>query len=248
MDKKILTKNLNILKYIKEKKMKKIHLDEIIEGLRKDLIQMATIIKESLDYSIKSLFEGDKNLSETVINNDKITDSMENKLDEEALEIFALQQPIAVDLRFVVMVLKINNDLERIGDLAVNISERSLDLIENNYYNKYEILINFAEIEYITKICKEMVDLSIDALIQKDIKKAKEVIKKDLLVDSYNKSIILKCISEIKNNPESAEFFINIITISKNLERIADHATNIAEDIIYMVEGEIIKHTEKKFE
>ncbi|HOJ49282.1 MAG TPA: phosphate signaling complex protein PhoU [Spirochaetota bacterium] len=228
--------------------MKKIHLDEIIEGLRKNLIQMATIIKESLDYSIKSFFEGNKNLAETVIKNDSIADSMENKLDEEALAIFALQQPIAIDLRFVVMVLKINNDLERIGDLAVNISERTIDLIDNKYYNYYDQLINFAEINYISKVCRDMVDLSIDALINKDVKKAREVIKKDLIVDSYNKSIILKCISEIKNNPESTEFFINIITISKSLERIADHTTNISEDIIYMVEGENIKHSEKKFE
>lgn len=220
-----------------------IQLDKIIEELRRNLLQMANMVNESIALSTRSLFEKDKVLAEAVIENDKKIDKMENLLDEEALKIFALQQPLAVDLRFVVMVLKMNNDFERIGDLAVNISERVLDLISSNYYNLYDELNNFQDLKYMAAKSKEMISMALESIIDKDTGKAREIIKMDNLVDSYNKSVIVKCIAEISNKPDEAEFYINLISISKNLERVADHATNICQDLIYIVEGKNIKHS-----
>jgi len=220
-----------------------IQLDKIIEELRRNLLQMANMVNESIALSTRALFEKDKVLAEAVIENDKKIDVMENLLDEEALKIFALQQPLAVDLRFVVMVLKMNNDFERIGDLAVNISERVIDLINSNYYNLFDELNNFQDLKYMAGKSKEMISLALESIIDRDTKKALEIIKMDNLVDSYNKSVIVKCIAEISNKPDEAEFYINLISISKNLERVADHATNICQDLIYIVEGKNIKHS-----
>jgi phosphate transport system protein len=140
------------------------------------------------------------------------------------------------------MVLKMNNDFERIGDLAVNISERVLDFVGNDYYNLYDELNNFQEMKYMANRANEMSRLAMQCIIDKDTDMAHKVIKMDNVVDSYNKSLILKCIAEISDREERPEFFINLISISKNLERVADHATNIAQDLIYMVEGENIRH------
>ncbi len=220
----------------------KIQLDKIIEELRRNLLQMANLVNEAILYATKSLFEKDKNLAESVIKKDKQIDQLENLLDEEALKIFALQQPLAVDLRFVVMVLKMNNDFERIGDLAVNISERVIDFIDNDYFNSFEEINNFQELKTMTGKAKEMIELALSSIIDKDLEKANKILKMDNLVDSYNKSIILKCIAEISDKPEIAPFYINLISISKNLERVADHCTNIAQDVIYIIKGKNVKH------
>lgn len=219
-----------------------IHLDQLLEELRLNLLQMANMVKEAITYSTKALFEKDAVMARAVIDKDNQIDSMENNLDEEALKIFALQQPIAVDLRFVVMVLKMNNDFERIGDSAVNISERVLHLIEHNYHGLFDELNNYQELKYMANKSAEMINLALQSIIEKNAALAREVIKMDQLVDSYNKSIILKCIAEINNKGENADFYINLITVSKNLERVADHATNVAQDVIYMVEGKNVKH------
>lgn len=220
----------------------KIHLDSLIEDLRRNLVQMASMVNESITYATRALFEKDENLANTVIEKDQQVDRMENKLDEEALKIFALQQPLAIDLRFVVMVLKMNNDFERIGDLAVSISERALDFIKNDYYELYEDLMNFQELKYMAAKSNEMIQLAVRSLIEKDTALARQVIKMDQTVDAYNKSLILKCIAEISQNADKAGFFINLITVSKGLERAADHSTNICQDVIYMIEGKTVKH------
>ncbi|HCL56538.1 MAG TPA: phosphate transport system regulatory protein PhoU [Spirochaetia bacterium] len=220
----------------------KIHLDEVIEELRRNLLQMANMVNEAIVYSTRALFEKDENLAKSVVEKDTMIDMMENKLDEESLKIFALQQPIAVDLRFVVMVLKMNNDFERIGDMAVNISERVIDFIQNDYYVLFSQLGNYQELKYMAAKANEMIDKTLQCIIEKDTHLARDVIKMDNLVDSYNKSMIMKCIAEISDKPDKAEFFISLISISKNLERVGDHCTNICQDTIYMIEGKNIKH------
>lgn len=219
-----------------------IHLDQVLEELRRNLLQMANMVNEAILYSTKALFEKDAHLAQTVIDKDVQVDQMENFLDEEVLKVFALQQPIAVDLRFVVMVLKMNNDFERIGDSAVNISERVLHLIENDYLGLFDEMDKYQELKYMATKANEMINLSLKSIIEKDTQVAREVIKMDNLVDSYNKSMIIKCIAEISNKPDKADFYINLINIAKNLERVADHSTNVAQDVIYMVEGKTVKH------
>lgn len=222
----------------------KIHLDELLENLRKELLHMANMVSESITYATSALYEKDSKLAQTVLERENAVDTMENILDEEVLKIFALQQPIAVDLRFVVMVLKMNNDFERIGDLAVNVSERVMDFIANDYYGLYDELVNYQELRYMATKTNEMIKLVLKSIIDKDVNTAREVLKLEDLIDSYNKALILKSIAEISHRPEKSAFFVSLISISKYLEQVGDHASSIAQGIFYMVEGRNIKHQE----
>lgn len=214
--------------------MKK-HLQRELEKLKKDILNLGTIVEERVRMAIKSLEMADGELAKQVIKNDYEIDELEVEVEENCLKILALHQPVAVDLRFLNAVIKINNDLERIGDEAVNIAKR----VKKNA--KIDVDIHFEFTQFAEKVAI-MLKHSLDSLVNLDIDLAFKVIMLDDEVDEIhgnNYSLIEK---EIKKQPEQARFLINLLMISRHLERIGDHATNIAEDVIYMIEGEIVRH------
>jgi len=171
-----------------------------------------------------------------VINGDTEIDKLEVEIEEDCLKILALYQPVAIDLRFIVAVLKINNDLERVGDLAVSISERAENL------TKREKIKFPSELQQMLDKSQNMLRLSLDSLVNLDAKTAQMVCNLDNEVDELNRIMYDKIKAEINNNPDDPTPYLMMLTISKVLERIGDQATNIAEDVIYMIEGKIVRH------
>jgi phosphate transport system protein len=210
-----------------------------IEALKKKILSFCAIVEENVRDSIKSLVLRDTALATKVIDTDEEIDAMEVMLEEECLKTLALYQPVAKDLRFIIAVFNINNDLERIGDLAVNIAERALSLAACS-----EIDIPFDFTKMAEKVL-HMVKTSLDSLVQMDPDLAKEVCEEDNEVDIINREAYKKVQERIRQFPERVDCLIQFPAISSELERIADHATNIAEEVIYLARGEIVRH---KFE
>ncbi len=213
-----------------------LHLERSLNNLTKELIFLSSIAEESVKLSIKSLYQRDTDIALKVIENDKKIDAKEIDIEEECLKIIALHQPVAIDLRRLIVILKINNDLERIGDLSKNISRHVIKIIE-----KKEKTLNI-DIEKISNKVLFMLKLSINSLVKTDDKFAKIVLDTDDEVDEMNRDITISLIQSLKNDPDNTELYIQHIHIIRHLERIADHATNIAEDIIYLINGEIVRH------
>ena len=213
-----------------------IHLQREIERLKKHILRLSAVVEESFQRAVKSLEERDSYLAQLVMESDFEIDKMEVEIEEECLKILALYQPVAVDLRFIVAVLKINNDLERIGDLAVNIAERAAFLATRERIN---IPFDFSGM---ARKAKSMLKRSLDALMKMDALLAREVCASDDEVDDMNREMYLQVQDGIRNQPEHLESLIHLLSASRHLERIADHATNIAEDVLYMIKGEIVRH------
>ena len=212
------------------------HIEHQIAQLKNSILQFGTIVEESISRSNTALFKRDVELAQKVVANDTEIDRLEVELEEECLKVLALYQPVAADLRFVVAVLKINNDLERIGDLASNIAKTVSQLTTTGPLELPE------EISSMAKQVEEMVKNSLDAVVKADPDLARQVRKEDDIVDAGRHTVRKLVIQQIKKDPEKVEGLLQINSISKHLERIADMATNIAEDVIYMVEGEIVRH------
>lgn len=212
------------------------HIEHQIAQLKNSILQFGTIVEESISRSNTALFKRDVELAQKVVANDTEIDRLEVELEEECLKVLALYQPVAADLRFVVAVLKINNDLERIGDLASNIAKTVSQLTITGPLELPE------EISSMAKQVEEMVKNSLDAVVKADPDLARQVRKEDDIVDAGRHTVRKLVMQQIKKDPEKVEGLLQINSISKHLERIADMATNIAEDVIYMVEGEIVRH------
>ncbi len=212
------------------------HLRREIEKLKKQILTLSAVVEENVYKAVRSLEERDVSLAEEVIACDSRIDQMEVDVEEECLKVLALYQPVAVDLRFIISILKINNDLERVGDLAVNIAERSCFLSTRE---KPEIPLDFPKMVEKTRT---MLRKSLDALVNRDAKLAHEVLTADDEVDAINREMYVKIQEEIRESPDQLESLIHLLSCSRHLERIADHATNVAEDVIYMTEGEIVRH------
>ncbi len=212
------------------------HIEHQIAQLKDSILRFGTIVEESISRSNIALFKQDIALAQKVIANDAEIDRLEVELEEECLKVLALYQPVAADLRFVVAALKINNDLERIGDLASNIAKTVSQLTTTGPFKLPE------EISSMAKQAEEMVKNSLDAVVKADPDLARQVREEDDVVDAGRQAVRKLVIQQIQKNPEKAESLLQINSVSKHLERIADMATNIAEDVIYMVEGEIVRH------
>ena len=213
-----------------------IHFQREIEKSKKMILSIAAEVEESLQKALKSLKERDGKLAKKVMEYDKTIDRMEIEVEEECLKILALHQPVAIDLRFIVSVLKINNDLERIGDLAANIAERALYLSGQDPIEIAPSIIEMApEVQ-------QMLKKSLDALINMDTDLANEVLEADEKVDDLHAGMYEYIQEVVKKSPDSINSQLHLMGVSRYLERIADHATNIAEDVIYMVDGEISRH------
>ena len=209
-----------------------------IENLKKLILSLGAIVEEQIQRSLLSLERRDMELAEEVIKRDNEVDSLEILIEEECLKILALYQPVAKELRFVVAVLKMNNDLERMADLATNIGKRA------RYLSKKEKIDLVEDFSVVGDKVQSMVKKSLDALVNTDINLAKEVLAADDEVDKLTKQMLKKTINAIEKDPHKTKEYFSIRSISKNLERMADSATNIAEDVVYLCSGEIIRHSE----
>jgi phosphate transport system protein len=217
------------------------HLQREIEYLKKKILAQGAKVETTVREATLSIEKQDAILANKIIENDIDIDQAEVEIEEDCLKLLALYQPVAIDLRFIVTVLKINNDLERIGDLAVNIAERAVFLAE---HPKIYIAGDLIEMAHQTQ---SMLKKSLDALINHDEELAHEVCASDDIVDNMNRQMYLKVQDGILKNPEQISSFIHLLSASRHLERIADHTTNIAEDVIYMIEGQIIRHKTEKY-
>lgn len=212
------------------------HITREIEKLKKRILSLGADVEEVLQQAVRSLETMDGALARHVAENDDRIDHIEVDLEEDCLKVLALYQPVANDLRFIVSVLKINNDLERIADLAVNIAERALDLL------KYERIAVPFEFSTMWQKVYDMVRRSLDALVNLDQRQAREVIALDEAVDVLHHNSYALVIDRIRREPQHIEPLICYLVISRYLERIADQATNIAEDVLYLIEGDIVRH------
>lgn len=213
------------------------HLIREVGKVKTEIVGLATRVEEALRAAVKSVVTRDARLAEQVIADDRIINATEVEIEEECLKIIALHQPVAGDLRMVVAILKINNDLERIGDLAVNIAERGAAL------SKQEAVPTRFDFRSMGEKVQAMLRKSLDALVKPDTELAIEVLKSDDEIDNIHRTMYDLIKEEIKAQPEQVDYFIQLLAVSRNLERVADHATNIAEDVIYLSEGQIIRHS-----
>ncbi|MBN2189304.1 MAG: phosphate signaling complex protein PhoU [Chitinispirillaceae bacterium] len=213
-----------------------IHFLKEIDGLKKRTLELSTMVEENVDRAVRAFIEKNEKSAQAVIDSDCRIDTLEIEVEEECLKILALHQPVAVDLRFIIAVLKMNNDFERIGDLAVNIAERALALSRRPPLAATDKLKNMVE-----KVLS-MLDKSLDALVSMDAGLARNVCASDDAVDALYREMYAEVKNGIVSAPEQADDLLQLLSISRHLERIADHATNIAEDVIYMAEGEISRH------
>jgi phosphate transport system protein len=218
-----------------------IHLQRELDNLKKKILRESTIVEENVERAVRSVEKRDAGLARTVVEEDKAVDTMEIEVEEDCLKVLALYQPVATDLRFIVAVLKINNDLERIGDLTVNIAERSLALAERW---DFEFTSNFPTM---MEKAREMLKNCLDSLVNLDPKLALSVCAADDEVDALYREMFDKVKAGIMKEPHRVDDFLQMLSITRHLERIADHATNIAEDVIYMIEGAIIRHSGGKY-
>jgi phosphate transport system protein len=212
------------------------HISREIEKLKKRILSLGADVEEVLQQAVKSLETMDGALARQIAESDDRIDHIEVDLEEDCLKVLALYQPVANDLRFIVSVLKINNDLERIADLAVNIAERALDLL------KYERIAVPFEFSAMWQKVYDMVRKSLDALVNLDPRQAREVIALDEAVDDLHHNSYALVIDRIRREPQHIEPLICYLVVSRYLERIADQATNIAEDVLYLIEGDIVRH------
>ena len=219
------------------------HLERAVNKLKKKILSLCANVEENLWKSVKSVEKRDQDMAEDVIASDINIDQMEVDVEEECLKILALYQPVAADLRFIITCLKINNDLERIGDLAVNIAERGMFLASH----PIPVTIPF-DFSNMAEKTQNMLRKSLNALVNMDKEIAKEVCDADDQIDAINRDMYNLIKQFTKSNPELIEHLIHLLSISRHLERIADHTTNIAEDVIYMVEGRIVRHSAESYQ
>lgn len=212
------------------------HFAEMLEHLRRSLIGMGAEVENQIRLAIEALVTADIGKARDVIERDRLIDEMEIRNEEEAIHLLATQQPVAGDLRLLVCALKINADLERIGDHAVNIAEAAERMARTKPFKKW------IDIPHMAEIARGMLKDSLDAFVRRDTALARQVCEHDDILDEKNKSLIRELLTYMAENPALISFCIDIMSVSKNLERVGDLATNIGEETIYIAEGRVIKH------
>lgn len=212
------------------------HIERQIDQLKQRVLIIGTLVEEAISKAITALINLDVPLAQRVIESDAEIDRMEVEVEEECLKILALYQPVAADLRYVVAALKMNNDLERMGDLAKNIAKRVGQLAQGDQADLPP------QIRPMAIKTQEMVKQCLEAVINADPALARYVREQDDIVDNARQEIRDQVLEGIKANPENTDNLLRINAVSKHFERLADMATNVAEDVIYMVEGDIVRH------
>ena len=208
------------------------------EKIKTQLLALSAVVEDRVWRAVKSVQENDGSLADSVISADEEIDQLEVELEEECLKFLALYQPVAIDLRFIVAVLKINSDLERIGDLAVNIAERATVLsVRNKIEGPFDL-------SYMAERVRWMLRSSLDALVNLNTELAQKVCAADDEIDEIYSEMYEQIKKEIHLHPDWLDILIQQLSVSRHLERMADHATNIAEDVVYLIEGEITRHNQ----
>ncbi|MFM7112966.1 MAG: phosphate signaling complex protein PhoU [Planctomycetota bacterium] len=216
-----------------------IHLRRDLDAIRQDLQGLAGLVETAIYKSIRALTERDAALAKTVIDGDKAIDAEENHIDEECLKVLALHQPVAVDLRLIASAMMIVVDLERMGDIAEEIAERAVHLASRPPLAIPDDIIGMTDLSI------SMVKQSLEAFIGVDAEMARRIIRMDDGVNELNNRLIAHILNQMRNNPAQLEENLSLFSVIRCIERIADHATNIAEDVCYLVEGEIVRHTDR---
>ena len=217
------------------------HLQQDLIGLKKELAIIARMVEDAADKAMIALTERRADLAERVLADDAHIDQREVHIEEECLKTLALHQPVAADLRFIVTALKVNNDLERMGDLAVNIAERA------GYLSVHEPLTVDLDLPKMAHAVRDMLRLGLDALTHVDVALARAVLAMDDQIDEMNRSAFIVLQELMEADSTTIRRAIHMLSVSRHLERIADLTTNIAEDVIYMVEGEVIRHQTENY-
>ncbi len=213
-----------------------IHLQKELSKIKKSILTLGAMVEERVQLSVESIETFDATLAAKVIKSDFEVDEMEVEIEEECLKILALHQPVAVDLRFLVAVIKINNELESIADQAVNIAERVQVMAKDQnhpFVFDYSVMAEKAQ---------NMLKKSLDSLVKQDLPLAYKVLSLDDEVDELKSKAYDEIKKVMTTNPDNIGYLINLLLISRHLERLADHAENIAEEVIYQIEGEIVRH------
>jgi phosphate transport system protein len=212
------------------------HLQRGLMDLREELLSLFGVVEQMIDLAVRSLVERRPDFATRVIATDKSVDDREVKLEEECLKLLALYQPVATDLREVIAVVKINSEIEQMADLACNIAERAVAL------DHYPLFTVPEELNDMVRESISMVRRALDAFVSGDAQKAREVIRDDDVVDALNRIIIEQLQDLMQESSQHIIPAVHCFSASRNIERVADLATNLAEDTIYLIEGEIVRH------
>jgi phosphate transport system protein len=212
------------------------HFHEELARLKADLLAMSALAEEQVGLAMEALEGWDEEKAREVIRRDRQVDAMEIAIDDACVHLLALQQPMARDLRLITMAMKISNDLERVGDHSVNIAEAVPHLVQQ------PVRMHFPEIEEMGRLSREMLSDALDTFVRGDAEGAREVCRRDDRVDALHDSLFRILLTHMMEDPRRIGPCMSMFLVSRNLERIADLATNIAEDVVYLVEGRIIKH------
>lgn len=217
------------------------HFDQELHELKTEILRMGAFAEEAIFKSVESLKSRDKTLAKSVIENDNNIDTLELNIDEKCVDLIARYQPMAKDLRFITTGMKINAELERIADIAVDIAQRTLELTDK------PILKPLVDIPELAGVAQKMVKMAIDAFVRGDISMAKQVMLSDPEADGLRNKIQEELINDyMSKDPSTAPRAVQLLLIARFLERICDHTTNIAEDVIYMVHAEVVRHHPEK--
>jgi phosphate transport system protein len=212
------------------------HFVEELEQLKTKLLQMSAMVESSIQRSISAVIHKDRSAAEEVFRNEERINEIEIEIDEFAINLLALQQPMAADLRLIVAALKINTDLERMGDLSVNIAQRARSLIEE------PVIKPMIDIPHIAGLVQSMVRKALDAFVTRDADLARSVLASDDGVDSLRTACYHELVSFMEKDPQNIRQALDLLAVTRNLERIADHSTNIAEDVLFLVKGVDVRH------
>jgi phosphate transport system protein len=207
-----------------------------LDKIKKMILSLGAMVEERVRRITAAIGDRDAAVAKEIVRSDYEIDEMEVEIEEECLKIMALHQPVAIDLRFLVAVIKINNDLERIADETVNIAQRIKTMAK---YHPERAVFDY---EHMASQVEKMLQLSLDALVNMDVDMAFKVVTMDDEVDGIHHQVYHLIRDEMIHHPDQMAFLINFYLISRHLERIADHATNVAEEVIYLIEGEIVRH------
>jgi len=212
------------------------HFVEELEQLKTKLLEMSSLVEAGIQRSISAVINKDRTAAAEVFRNEARINEIEIEIDEFATNLLALQQPMAADLRLIVAALKINTDLERMGDLAVNVAQRAQSLMEE------PVIKPMIDIPHIAALVQSMVRKALDAFVSRDADLARSVLASDDAVDSLRTACYHELVSFMEKDPQNIRPALDLLAVTRNLERIADHSTNIAEDVLFLVKGVDVRH------
>ena len=212
------------------------HFVEELEQLNAKLLEMSALVEAAVQRSVSAVIHKDRSAADEVFRNEARINDIEIEVDEFAVNLLALQQPMAADLRLIVAALKINTDLERMGDLAVNIAQRARSLMEE------PVIKPMIDIPHIAGLVQSMVRKALDAFVTRDAELARSVLASDDAVDNMRTACYHELVSFMEKDPQNIKAALDLLAVTRNLERIADHSTNIAEDVMFLVKGVDVRH------